>query len=81
MCPWVGGDRSYNTAFYDVNQDGSIGYFGGKHCDITIGAPFNNPTGSTDGAFSVFPQEGESVRIRDNGLHNRVKINHFSWVL
>jgi hypothetical protein len=76
VCPWVGGDRSYNTAFYDVNQDGSIGYFGGKHCDITIGAPFNHPTGSTDGAFSVFPQEGESVRIRDNGLHNRVKINH-----
>lgn len=76
VCPLVGGDQTMNTAVSDAEQTGTIGYFGGNHCDITIGMPFDSPTGATTGAFSLFPKRGESVRIRDNGKHNKISIQN-----
>lgn len=74
VCPWVGGDQASNGVTYDAEQMGEIGYAGCKHCHFEIGAPMNHPSSATDGAFSVHPEPGETVRIRDNGLHNVFRI-------
>lgn len=74
VCPWIGGNQTMNGLAYDAEQSGTVGYFGGTHCDIQIGAPADFPGGVTDGAMSIFPQPGESVRIRDMGKHNNIKV-------
>jgi hypothetical protein len=74
VCPWIGGNQTMNGLVYDAEQSGTVGYFGGTHCDIQIGAPADFPGGVTDGAMSIFPQPGESVRIRDMGKHNNIKV-------
>ena len=69
--PWIGGDQTSNSKTYDVEQSGTVGYFGGTNCDFTFGVPANHPALST-GACSVFPKAGESVRIRNAGVGNSI---------
>jgi len=66
-----------NGVTYDAEQMGEIGYSGMKHCEIVLGMPMNHPSGDTDGAFSMYPVAGESVRIRDNGVHNNIRIDNW----
>jgi len=77
VSPWIGGDQTMNGVTYDAEQMGEIGYSGMKHCEIVLGMPMNHPSGDTDGAFSMYPVAGESVRIRDNGVHNNIRIDNW----
>lgn len=70
VCPYLGGDQTSNGLSYDgMGTSPNIGYWGGQHCDITIGAAFNY-IGTDFGGGSAIPVAGDTIRIRNAGRND-----------
>lgn len=79
VCPFIAGDQASNGISFDgMGVSSNLGYFGGQHCDIQIGAAFNNPTADL-GSASVVPKAGDTIRIRDAGRANVIKVLYANY--
>lgn len=69
ICPFIAGNQTSNGLTTDGNA--TLGYFGGTFCEFTIGAVMGVPGGK--GASAV-PVAGDTIRIRDAGAYNTIRI-------
>lgn len=72
ICPFIAGDGSSNG----VNTDGNatIGYFKGKSCEFEIGPVMGIP--AIVAGSSAIPKAGDTIRIRDGGQYNKVRMRY-----
>ena len=79
ICPFIGGDQASNGTSYDgMGTSSNIGYFGGSHCQIDIGAAFAYVV--TDlGSNSPIPVAGNTIRVRDAGQANVTHITYADY--
>jgi len=67
--PFIAGDQTSNGLTTDGNA--TLGYFGGTFCEFTIGAVMGVPGGKS---ASPIPVAGDTIRIRDAGAYNTIRI-------
>lgn len=74
QCPFLGGNQSSNGVFFDgMGTSPNIGYWGGKHNRIEIGA-YTDPLTPDLGSSSAIPTAGGTIRIRDAGIWNKISV-------
>lgn len=69
ICPFIAGNQTSNGLTTDGNA--TLGYFGGESCEFVIGAVMGIPGGKS---ASPIPAAGDTIRVRDAGSYNKVRI-------
>lgn len=72
ICPFLAGDGSSNGTSTDGNT--TLGYFKGHYCEFNIG-PVMGVSGATAGSSPV-PKAGDTIRIRDGGDFNLIRMKY-----
>lgn len=80
---WSVTPDSSTTYSIPIKYDGmgtstNMGYFGGQHCDISIGA-YHDFIGTDAGSGSAIPQAGDTIRVRDAGRNNNIRIKYSDY--
>lgn len=69
--PFIAGDQTSNTLTTDGNA--TLGYWGGTFCEFAIGAVMGVPGGKS---ASPVPAAGDTIRVRDAGAYNHIRITN-----
>lgn len=73
ICPFIGGDGSSNGSTTDGNSP-DVAYFKGNYCQLSVG-PVMGVGGGVAGASPV-PEAGDTIRVRDAGLYNLIRMKN-----
>ena len=76
VCPFLGGNSTSNALSYDgMGTSPNIGYFGGKRSELFFGTYYGSIVADL-GSASPTPTAGRTIRIRDAGTGNRVRVRY-----
>ena len=76
VCPYLGGNATSNALSYDgMGTSPNIGYFGGKRSELFFGTYYGSISADL-GSASPTPTAGKTIRIRDGGTGNRVRVRY-----
>lgn len=74
ICPFIGGDGASNGVTTDGNSP-DVGYFKGSYCQLSVG-PVMGVGGAGVAGASPVPVAGDTIRVRDAGQYNLIRMKN-----